>query len=56
MEQEGPAEYGSRDQTVQDQRTGEVAAKIVTAGVVVRAELEVSGYRTVPLFTFESAG
>jgi outer membrane protein OmpA-like peptidoglycan-associated protein len=41
------------NEAVQQQRTRKVAAKIVAVGVVVAAELEVSGYGT--LLTFESA-
>jgi hypothetical protein len=46
VEEKAPAKDDCGDDTVQDERTGEVAAKVVTAGVVFSIELGVSGYGT----------
>src|ERR1700722_1724716 len=53
-EDKRPAEDDRDDQTVQHQRTNEVAAEVVSAERVFSTEFEVSGYGT--LLTFESAG
>jgi hypothetical protein len=54
MEEKRPANDGSRDQTVQHERAGEVDAEPVAAKVVFRAELKVRCYGT--LLTVSAAG
>jgi hypothetical protein len=54
VEEERPSNDDSGDKAVQQKRTGEVAAEVIAAEVVVSTEFEVSGYGT--LLTFGSAG
>ena len=53
VKEERPANDERSDQTVQDERTGEVDAKLIAVAVFA-AELEVSGYGT--LLTSATAG
>ena len=54
MEENRPADDGSSDQTVQDERAGEGAAEPVAVNVVAVAELEVRRYDT--LLTVSAVG
>ena len=54
MEEKRPANDGSSDQTVQDERAGEGGAELVAVNVVAVAELEVRCYGT--LLTVSVAG